>query len=146
MTIVVGIVLLVTAANAAGSDGPWRHAIRRAGDFSCSARQDSAWRAKLLMEGVLLATTAGAIGLLVARWLIQLFRLYTPERFAVSVWLDIYAWVFTAALCLGMGIVISVAPALQGARLNLTASLPGVGSAAQRRVRGRLRWVWSSRR
>ena len=137
----VGIVLLVTAANAAGM--LMARGVTRSGELAVRLVLGATGQRvarQLLMEGVLLATTAGAIGLLVARWLIQLFRLYTPERFAVSVWLDIYAWVFTAALCLGMGIVISVAPALQGARLNLTASLPGVGSAAQRRVRGRLRY------
>jgi predicted permease len=141
MTIVVGIVLLVTAANAAGM--LMARGVTRSGELAVRLVLGATGKRvarQLLMEGVLLATTAGAIGLLVASWLIQLFRLYTPERFAVSVWLDTYAWVFTAALCLGMGIVISVAPALQSARLNLTASLPGIGTGAQRRVRGRLRY------
>jgi putative ABC transport system permease protein len=141
MTVVVGIVLLVTAANAAGM--LLARGVTRSGELAVRLVLGATGRRiarQLVIEGMLLSVTAGAFGLMLARWLIQLFRSYTPERFAVAVSLDASAWIFTALLCAVTGGLVSIAPAVQSLRLNLTASLPGVASAVRPRARGRLRY------
>ena len=142
MTVVVGIVLVVTVANIVGL--LLARGVTRSGELAVRlVLGASRWRLarQLLMEGLLVTAIAGLLGLLAAQWLIDLFRLYTPERFAVGVWLEMNSWVFAAALSIVLAISISVAPALQGARLNLMSALPGLGGSSRSDLRGRLRYT-----
>jgi hypothetical protein len=74
---------------------------------------------QLIVEGVLLASAAGALGIIIASWLIELFRHYTPNRFAVPLSVDMRVWTFAVLLCLAIGVIISLGPALQGIRAEL---------------------------
>jgi putative ABC transport system permease protein len=141
MSVVVGIVLIVTVANIAGL--LLARGVTRSGELAVRLVLGATGRRiarQLLTEGLLLTVVAGVSGLLIAQWLIDLFRLYTPGRFAVSVWLDVHSWIFTAALSVVLGVLIGLAPAVQSATLNLLSALPGLGGGQRRNVRGRLRY------
>ena len=140
MTLVVGIVLLIAAANIAGilmARGVGRTseiAIRRvlgAGPLRI-ARQ-------LLAESILLALVGGAIGFLLAGWLLGLFRAFTPSEFALDVSLEGRVVLFSLAVCLAAGILVGVVPALHAARANLQPWLTGAGGTSARGPRRRLR-------
>lgn len=142
MVAVVALVLLIAAANIAGllmARGVARTgevAVRRAlgAGVARLSRQ-------LMTESVVLAMAGGAIGLFVAYTLVGLFRAYTPSRFAVAVGLDWRVLLFAVAICIGAGIVVGLAPALQAARVNVLEALSN-GVAGTRRVRSRLRhWI-----
>jgi putative ABC transport system permease protein len=142
MVTVVALVLLIAASNIAGlllARGVARTgevAVRRAlgAGVGRLSRQ-------LLAESVLLATAGGALGLFVAYTLVGLFRAYTPARFAVEITLDWRVLIFALCVCVGAGVLVGLAPALQAARVNVLEAL-GNGIGATRRVRARLRhWI-----
>jgi putative ABC transport system permease protein len=139
--VVVAIVLLIAAANIAGillARGVTRTrelAVRQAlgaGAFRL-VRQ-------LITENVVVAAAAGTTGLGLAWVFTTLYRAYTPARFAVDTTVDIRILFFTAAVSLGAGVLVGLAPALQVLKVNVVAVLGGgAGSGMTRRVRGRLR-------
>jgi putative ABC transport system permease protein len=142
MVAVVGLVLLIAAANIAGlllARGVTRTgevAVRRA----LGAGGGRVTR-QLLTEGVLLALAGGATGLAVATTLVGVFRAYTPSRFAVDVAVDVRVLLFAIAVCVGAGILVGLGPALQAARVNVLEAL-GSGIVGARVVRSRLRyWI-----
>jgi predicted permease len=125
-------VLLVAAANIAGillARGVGRTseiAVRRvlgAGPFRI-VRQ-------LLAESVLLAMVGGALGLVLAAWLLSLFRAFTPSEFALDVGFDVQVVWFAIALCVLAGLIVGVVPALQAARTNLQPWLATGGVATK---------------
>jgi predicted permease len=141
VTIVVAIVLLIAAANIAGilmARGVARTselAARRALGASAArlARQ-------LFTESVVLSLVGGLAGLAVAEVLVGLYRALTPPRYLVDVALDVRVLVFTAGVCLAAGIVVGLAPAIQGLRVDIVSAL-GTGAVAgsTRRTRRRFR-------
>lgn len=142
MVTVVALVLLIAASNIAGlllARGVARTgevAVRRAlgAGIGRLTRQ-------LLTESVVLATAGGALGLFIAYTLVGLFRAYTPSRFAVDAAVDWRVLVFAVAVCLGAGVLVGLAPALQAARVNVLEALSN-GVAGARRVRAQLRhWI-----
>jgi predicted permease len=142
MTIVVAIVLLIATANIAGM--LMARGVSRSSEMAVRlVIGASRWRLarQLLKEGLLLATTGGALGFLVAYWLLAVFRSSTPSRFVVDVAIEPQVIALAAMVCLGVGILIGLAPALRASRVELSA-LPGSGVSVTKQVRSRLRhWV-----
>jgi putative ABC transport system permease protein len=130
LALVVATVLLIAAANIAGillARGVGRTAeiaVRRvlgAGPFRI-VRQ-------LLAESVLLAMFGGALGLVLAAWLLSLFRAFTPSEFALDAGFDLQVVWFAIALCVMAGLIVGLVPALQAARTNLQPWLASGGVA-----------------
>lgn len=142
MVAVVALVLLIAAANIAGllmARGVARTgevAVRRAlgAGVTRLSRQ-------LLTESVVLALAGGVLGSAVAYTLVGLFRAYTPSRFAVDVGVDWRVLSFALLVCLGAGLLVGLAPAIQAAKVNVLEAL-GQGVAGAKRARARMRhWV-----
>ena len=139
LSAVVAVVLLVAAANIAGillARGVGRAseiAVRRvlgAGGFRI-VRQ-------LLTESVLLAFLGGVLGLILAAWLLSLFRAFTPSEFALDVGFEPAVVWFTVSVCLAAGLMVGLVPAFQAARRDLLPWLASGGVAiASRRQRAR---------
>ncbi len=99
---------------------------------------------QLLTESLVLASLGAAVGLIVAKWALGLFKAGIPAemRHYMPGWAEIglngQALRFTLAAALASGIVAGLAPALRCLRVNLTESLKegSHGSAG----RGRNRW------
>jgi putative ABC transport system permease protein len=141
ISVIVALVLLIAAANLAGilmARGVTRTselAVRRAlgaGTLRL-VRQ-------LLTESVLLSAIGGLAGLFVAELCITLYRAYSPAQYLVDVPLDTHVLLFTAAVCIGTGLLVGLAPALQALKVDVIAALGGgVSAGAARRVSRRLR-------
>lgn len=132
LTIVVATVLLIAAANIAGvllARGVGRTseiAVRRvlgAGPLRI-VRQ-------LLTESVLLSLVGGTVGLVLAAWLLSLFRAFTPSEFALEAGFEPGVIWFAIGLCVVAGLVVGVVPALQAARANLLPWLANSGVAVR---------------
>ncbi len=102
--------------------------------------------AQLLTESVLLSLAGGALGLLVASWGLEAFRVSLPQGAGKSmpglsaIALDNRALLFTLLAALASGILSGLAPAWQWARPNLHDALKERGGAGSgNRARHRLR-------
>jgi predicted permease len=140
MMVVVGIVLLIAAANIAGmlaARGVGRDA-EMAMRLVLGANGRRLVR-QLLTESVLLSAGGGLLGLIVARTLLDLFRKYTPQEYAVDIVIDPGVLVLAALLCGIVGIAIGIAPAVRATRKDLLSSLPGTNLGITRRAPSRLR-------
>ncbi|MFN7949876.1 MAG: ABC transporter permease [Blastocatellia bacterium] len=97
---------------------------------------------QLLTEGLLLAALGVGVGLLLAVWLVEMivrFGLRNVPRLAEAD-LDPATLGFTLLVALLTGVLFSLAPAWQAARLNLNETLKEAGArAGQGRAGGRLR-------
>jgi predicted permease len=138
----VGLLLLIACANVANlllARGTERHhelAVR-------SAIGGGRVRilAQLLTESLMYALAGGLLGVVVAIGGVRAFEVWNPsgipliERVAV----DGRVLVFALAVSLLTGVLFGAAPALQGARLNVSAMLKEGGRAGDGRDRGRLR-------
>ena len=139
MVTVVALVLVIASANIAGlllARGVTRTgevAVRRA--LGASARRVTG---QLLTEAILLALAGGALAVAISATLVGLFRAFTPSRLALDVTVDARVLLFAVALCIGAGLVVGLAPALQAARVNVLEAL-GSGIVGARVVRTRLR-------
>jgi putative ABC transport system permease protein len=139
VSVVVALVLLVAAANIAGilrARGVTRTpeiAVRRALGAGAArlVRQ-------LVAESLALSVAGSTVGLVLARWLVGLYRAVTPDRYVVAVPLDWRVVAFTLVACVSIGVLIGLAPAVQSLRVNVVAAL-GSGAAATRPTRARLR-------
>ena len=142
LTIVVAVVLLIAAVNIAGL--LMARGVGRAGELALRRVVGAgAWRIarQLLVESVVLSAGGGALGILVGYWLLALFHAYTPNRFAVDIEMDAPVIAVAAAVCLGVGLLIGVSPALGAAGMHVPGSLPSAGSPGSRTTRSRFRYV-----
>jgi putative ABC transport system permease protein len=142
MIAVVALVLLIASANIAGM--LLARGVTRTGEVAVR-RALGAGTARvsrqLLTESVLLSVAGGLLGVAVAVILVGLFRAFTPTAFAVDVGVDWRVLAFACAVCLGAGMLVGLAPALQAARVNVLQAL-GSGVVGARTVRARLRyWI-----
>jgi predicted permease len=145
---VTGIVLLIATANLAGI--LMARGITRRGEIAIRlAFGAGRWRLmrQLLTESIFLAMLGGALGLLFARLLVHLFLTNTPDQFglrqvSLDVPLDMHVLLFTALACIGAGLLVGLAPALQASKIDLLSSLGGGGAIVPRQPRTRLRyWI-----
>jgi predicted permease len=101
------------------------------------------WRVvrQLLTESLLLSLAGGALGLLLAAWILDLVAAYRPP-IEIPVWIDlkvdVRVMVFTLAASVLTALLFGLAPALQAARADLVPALKDAG-ALTGRTRTRLR-------
>jgi putative ABC transport system permease protein len=140
MTIVVAMVLLVAATNIAGI--LTARGVGRSGEIAVRRVLGAAPMRivrQLIAESLLLAAAGGSLGLLLAAWLIDLFRSLTPLQYAFDVRMEPRVALFAAALCVVTGIAVGVMPAFQATRLDILPWLGGGGVNQTRRTRRHLR-------
>ena len=133
LTIVVALVLLVAAANIAGlllARGIGRSteiAVRRA----LGAGSHRIVRL-LLVESVALAAIGGAGGLLLARLLVDLFRVLTPVQFTLEVAIDGAVLLYTIGISAAAGVIVGVLPARQAGSFDILPWLAGGDNLSNR--------------
>jgi len=100
---------------------------------------------QLLTESLLLALAGGALGLLLAFWILNLLLSRAPKGIprlnAISI--DPWALGFTLLLSVLTGVIFGLAPAMQASRLDLNATLKeggtqATGGVSRHRLRGLL--------
>jgi predicted permease len=138
---VTGTVLLIACANIAnlllvrGAGRSAEMAVRLS--IGANRRQ---LVTQLLIESCLLATLGAVLGLLVARWTLDLIRSIIPPEGAelVTFSMDPVMLMFAAALAVGTGLLFGLFPALHSTRPDLAATLknqagqPGGARGARR--------------
>jgi putative ABC transport system permease protein len=101
----------------------------------------SRWRVvrQLLTESLMLSLAGGALGLLLAAWILDLVAAYRPPV-EIPLWIDLAVdsrvTAFTLAASLATALLFGLAPALQAARADL---VPALKDAAARTGRRRTR-------
>lgn len=98
---------------------------------------------QLLVESVVLSLLAGAVGLLLASWGIDVLLAFAPDRIPRldSVSLDARVLLFTTILAVLTGIIFGLAPAISASRPNLTEALKEGTRGSTEGKRNRLRNV-----
>ncbi len=144
LTIVVGLVLLLTCANVANLLFS-RAAAREqemAMRLALGAGRGRIIR-QLLTESVVLAVLGGAVGVLLASWGLQLLALLKPPSMIIPVGLEIplnaRVLGYTAGLSVLVGLLFGLAPAWRSSSLRLYGSLRSSHLDASSRPRHRAR-------
>jgi putative ABC transport system permease protein len=133
LSIAIAIVLLVSAVNVAGL--MWARSLGRTSEVwvrRALGAKTLAIAQQLLVESLAIAAVAGASGLLFAVWLLEIFRVNTPETFAVGVRLEPLAWAFASLLTFVIGILINLGPLLGILRTRSIGMVPVVRSGETR--------------
>lgn len=132
----VGFVLLIACANIANLLLA-RATARRKEMAIRSAMGAGRWRIarQLLTESVLLSIVGGSIGLLLARWGVQLILYISPDAIPRSreIGLNWQVLVFTLAVSAVTGILFGIVPALQAGQVDVQETLKETGRGASGR-------------
>jgi predicted permease len=146
---VAGVVLIIAVTNIAGMLMA-RGMTRRTEMAVRLTLGASRWQVmrRLLSEGWLIASAGGVAGVAFAQVLTIVFMEHSPSGFghyqtvpfALDVTLDRSTLVFTTLMCVGVGLLITLAPARQALRTDLLSALAGgTAGASPRRTRVGLR-------
>ena len=133
----IGFVLLIACANVAGLLIARGAARRRELAVRTALGAGRARLIKqLLTESILLAIAGGAIGLVVAKWMLQLLIGLAPGNLPrlADVALDWRIALFAFAATIVVGILFGLTPAVQSSRLELNADLRDGGRTATTRT------------
>ena len=146
LLLVVGLILVVASANVANLLLARAHA-RQAEIAMRQALGASRTRVirQMLTEGIVLATTGGALGVLLAYWVVALFEIRTTAGGLLTLRLDpdVTVLVFAGLLSTAVAFVSGIIPALVSSRPDLVSVIKGTPDAARGRfgkqhVRGAL--------
>lgn len=129
LTLLLGVtafVLLIACANIANL--LLARAATRAGEMAIRLSIGASRRqliAQLLAESCLLAAIGGLLGLVVARWTLNLIATLLPPEAAQAIVFEIdrNALIFTAALTLGTGLLFGLFPAIHSTQPDLVSTL-----------------------
>ncbi|MGA8144333.1 MAG: ABC transporter permease [Candidatus Acidiferrales bacterium] len=130
LLVAVGFVLLIACANVANVQ--LARATARHKEFAVrEAIGASRWRiiGQLLTESTLLSLAGAVFGVFLAKWAVQLLVAHMPPDVAryIAAWkhirLDLDTLAYTVAIAVVAGVVSGLAPAFQGAKLDLSEQL-----------------------
>ncbi len=126
MMAMVGLVLLISCANVANL--LLAQTERRQREIAMRRALGAAQRrlvGQFLTEGLLLSVAGGALGVLLAAWLMRLGPALVPGLADMNLKLDGRVLLFTTAISLLSALIFGLAPALRAVKGDLTAALKG---------------------